>query len=377
MKTDVRRYTRTPLLKFSSDQKDLTESLSATVFVGEHLWVACDELKSVERLSTTDGVTFDGHESFPLKRFINLPAEGTDFDQEVDIEGMDYDGSYLWLVGSHSFKRKKAESKKPEEHNDPAKMIAKLANVDKKGNRFILARIPLITDDDGRQSLSPEGTDAEGRSLKAAQLPGGVESNSLSKAFEAGDGGDEGDPHLSRFLKIPGKDNGLDIEGMAVAEDRIFLGLRGPVLRGWAIILEIAVEDDEDGSLSLKGIGPGGRPYKKHFLDLGGLGVRDLCPDGEDLLVLAGPSMDLDGPVGVYRWRRALSASAESLVRQDQLPRLIEIPHGDGTDHAEGMALIPDVGQPKQILIVYDSPSARRREGTDAVRADVFDVPAA
>ncbi len=36
---------------------------------------------------------------------------------------------------------------------------------------------------------------------------------------------------------VPGKDNGLDIEGLAVSEDRIFIGLRGPVLRGWTVIL--------------------------------------------------------------------------------------------------------------------------------------------
>jgi Protein of unknown function (DUF3616) len=156
----IRRYTRAPLLKFDSHQKDLTESLSAALFVGEHLWLASDELTSVERLSTTDGLTFDGHE----------------------------------------------------------------------------------------------------------------------------------------------------------------------------------------------------------------------C---EDLLVLAGPSMNLDGPVGLYRWVGALSAANESLVRSDKLPRLLEIPHGDGEDHAEGLTFVPGVEQPRQILVVYDSPGAHRREGEDAVRADVFDVPAA
>lgn len=370
----MRRYTRTPLLRFASNQKDLTGALSAAVFVGDQLWVASDELTSVERLSTDDGLTFGDHESFPLETLITLPALGTDFDQEIDIEGMDYDGSYLWLVGSHSFKRKKAESKKPEEHNDPAKMIAKLAKVDKEGNRFILARVPLVTGDDGRQVLAREGKDAEGRLLKAAQLPGDVQSNALSKALEAGDGGDKGDPHLTKFLKVPGKDNGLDIEGLAVAGDRVFLGLRGPVLRGWAVVLEISVGDGDDGTLSLKGIGPNGRPYRKHFLELEGLGVRDLCVDGGDLLVLAGPSMNLDGPVAVYRWGGALSASAESLVRRDKLARILEVPNGEGTDHAEGMTFIPGVERPKQMLVVYDSPSDERREGSDGVRADVFDV---
>ncbi len=372
----MRRYTRTPLLKFDSNQEDLTQSLSAVVFVGDQLWVASDELTSVERLSTADGLIFDKHTTFPLEKLISLPALGTKFDQEVDIEGMDYDGSYLWVVGSHSSKRKKAESKKPDEHNDPAKMIEKLAKTDEEGNRFILARIPLTKNAGGEQVLSPTATDAAGQSLKAGQLPGDVKSNALMKALKEGDGGGKGDPHLSRFLTVPGKDNGLDIEGLAVAGDKIFLGLRGPVLRGWAVVLEISVETDAAGQLSLKGVGPKGRPYKKHFLELAGLGVRDLCTDGKDLLILAGPTMNLDGPTGIYRWSGALLVSDESLVRRDKLPRIIEIPHGVGSDHAEGMTFIQGVGQPKQILVVYDSPSDQKLEGTDAVRADVFDIPA-
>jgi hypothetical protein len=380
----MKRYTRSPLLRFGSDQEDLTESLSAAVFVGDQLWLASDELKSVERLSTDDGgLTFGGHESFKLKDFITLPADGTGSDPEVDVEGMDFDGSCLWLVGSHSFKRKKAESKKPEEHNDPAKMIAKLAKVDKEGNRFILARIPLVTGDDGRQSLAREATDAGGRQLRAAQLPCDLKSSALTKALGVDEDDDRRDPHLGKFLKIPGKDNGLDIEGLVVSREqdsevyKIFLGLRGPVLRGWAVVLELSAEVGGDGALALKGIGPAGRPYKKHFLELRGLGVRELCADGSDILVLAGPSMNLDGPVGLYRWRGALAAAHESLVRADGLKRVLEIPHGDGEDHAEGVTFVPGVEAPKQLLVLYDSPAAARREGRDAVRADVFDLPTA
>jgi hypothetical protein len=43
------------------------------------------------------------------------------------------------------------------------------------------------------------------------------------------------DPHFEGFIRtkvIPGKDNGFDSEGLAVADDRVFIGLRGPVLRG-------------------------------------------------------------------------------------------------------------------------------------------------
>src|SRR5512141_1438607 len=50
------------------------------------------------------------------------------------------------------------------------------------------------------------------------------------------------DEHFAPFAEIPGKDNGLDIEGLAVTGNRVLLGLRGPVLRGWACVLELDVE---------------------------------------------------------------------------------------------------------------------------------------
>lgn len=40
------------------------------------------------------------------------------------------------------------------------------------------------------------------------------------------------DPHFAPYLAIPGKGNGFDIEGLAVDGQRLFLGLRGPVLLG-------------------------------------------------------------------------------------------------------------------------------------------------
>ena len=73
-------------------------------------------------------------------------------------------------------------------------------------------------------------------------------------------------------MSIPSKDNGLDIEGLAVKEGRLLLGLRGPVLRGWAIIIEIEPFESEAGVLELKEIGEDGAKYKKYFLDLNGLG---------------------------------------------------------------------------------------------------------
>ncbi len=182
------------------------------------------------------------------------------------------------------------------------------------------------------------------------------------------------DPHIKPFLQIPGKDNGFDVEGLAVIGKRLFLGLRGPVLRGWAVLLEIAcVEDDDDPTvLKLARIGEEARPYRKHFLQLDGLGIRDLCVQGEDLLILAGPTMSLDGPVRVYRWQGGAKPDGESLIPRAALAVVAEIPHGYGNDHAEGMCLFTQDNAETALLVVYDNAAAGRKRGEDGVLGDVF-----
>lgn len=363
----MRINTTNPVLEFA--ENEVAESLSAVVVVGECLWVASDEATSVERLSSGDGVTFNEHTSFPLHELIDLPAHDTEFDQEIDIEGLDHHDSYLWLVGSHSIKRKKVEKEGTTE-----KQFKRLAKTEIEGNRFLLARIPLVaTDELANQQLQRSTTDPNdaARELRAAQLEGDVKSNALVKAILEADNG-KGDPHFAKFLTIPGKDNGFDIEGLAVSGDRIFMGLRGPVLRGWAGLLEVSINDTGPSRLKLKDIGPDGRQYKKHFLDLNGLGIRDLCVDENDLLILAGPTMNLDGPVAVFRWRGALESSAEQLIFSDDLERVLTVPSGIGVDHGEGITLLTG---PKRLLVVYDSPAAERKISDKAVKADVFQLP--
>lgn len=366
------------LLEFDLEPKDVRESLSVAVVMGDFLWVASDETTSIERLSLKDGTTFRQHKSFPLAGLINLPALETDFDQEIDIEGMAYQSDYLWIIGSHSIKRKKVK-----EDDTPAKGIKKIGTKEQAGNRYIFARIPVVKNaETGEPELRKTGDNPldPARPLTAAQLTGGVESNTLVDAIKAEDENSEGkkipgDVHLGDFLLIPGKDNGFDIEGLAVAGEKFFIGLRGPVLRGWAVILEVAVDVTDPSALRLKEIGPKGRLYKKHFLQLGGLGIRELCVDGSDLLILAGPTMELDGPVYVFRWKDGVNSSEQSLVRNETLERFVAIPFGKEIDHAEGMALIERPGKSPSLLIVYDSPGDERRVGSTGVKADIIAAP--
>lgn len=352
------------ILSFARAFASLRNGLSVAQRIGDTLWVANDETTSLERLTIQhaapgEEVICDEHQSFPLMAYLDLPIPESD--DEIDIEGLahDHDRGYLWVVGSHSLKRKKADPDKPAQKN-----IKRLSTVEADGNRFLLARIPVVQQHDSHELAWV--VDADGRT--AAQLHGNALGNDLTREIAQ-------DEQLRDFLRIPGKDNGFDIEGMAVIGSRLLLGLRGPVLRGWTVLLEIEpeLEGDSSDTLVLRKIGPQGRCYRKHFFALNGLGVRDLCVSGDDLLILAGPTMHLDGPVTVFRWRGGFGSDEELVIYSDQLETVLEVPYGHGDDHAEGMCLF-DLGEDggKVLLIVYDAVAKRRKRGELGVEGDLF-----
>ena len=117
---------------------------------------------------------------------------------------------------------------------------------------------------------------------------------------------------------------------------------------------------------------------------MGGLGVRELAIEGKDLYILAGPTMDLDGPVYIYRWPKALENATEAVVWQvgekKVLERVLAVPFGlgksAGRDHAEGMALIAKTGGAVSVMICYDSPADARlvKDHPEQVVVDVFEL---
>jgi hypothetical protein len=78
--------------------------------------------------------------------------------------------------------------------------------------------------------------------------------------------------------------------------------------------------------------------------------------------------MELDGPVFVYRWKRALEQVDDSLTFADDLTKVVSVPFGITNEHAEGLTLTP--GVPLSALVCYDSPV--RLAGANGVLADVF-----
>ncbi|MBO0351505.1 DUF3616 domain-containing protein [Phormidium pseudopriestleyi FRX01] len=345
------------LLKFDPETQERVGDLSAVAFTPDgSLWVGSDELLTLERLSLIEPYVYGNHQPFEIGEFIELFNQ----EDEIDIEGMDYSEGYLWFTGSHSTKRNKPKGKNPE------KDISRLAEIKTDANRYLLARIPIqqgIPVQACSDSLNGD------RQLTAASLQKTETGNILIDALKK-------DIHFGSIIaaQVPSKENGLDIEGLAVRGSKILIGFRGPVLRGWSVIIELEVEESEPGILTLKEIGAEGRLYKKHFLDLNGLGIRELCLEGDDLIVLAGPTLDLDGGMKIFRLTGVFERQGDTIIAQDEtsLKVLFDLPFKLGTDRGEGLALLPCLGQPNSLLVVYDSPDPERLVNSDSVFGDVF-----
>ena len=186
--------------------------------------MAGDEACGLDRLRRLDPVAreflhFGEVRDFPLADLLDLPGTA---EEEADLEGTAVADGLFWVVGSHGLKRKNARPDR--EHAENAKRLAKVAL---DGNRRLLACLPIEPDASAEPCLVREAKDGR----RAMRLKGDAQVNPLTRALAD-------DPHFGPYMTIPGKDNGFDIEGLAVDGRRLLLGLRGPVLRGWSGLTE-------------------------------------------------------------------------------------------------------------------------------------------
>ena len=149
----------------------------------------------------------------------------------------------------------------------------------------------------------------------------------------------EQDPYLGPFTRIPSKENGVDIEGIAVKGETVFLGFRGPVLRdNYVPVMKFPFASPED--------------YALHFVELGGLGIRDMVEVSDGFLLLAGPVGDGPGSRLLSFWNGEDTIPGEDrrVKGAVELAR-IEAPM---EAKAEGLALLSEDDSSYTVLIVFD-----------------------
>jgi len=263
--------------------------VSGVAAVGDFLLIVSDEAKrpTIVQVLKKDGAAYEVVGSVPL------PAG----DDEVDLEAVTAEADMVYVTGSHSWSR-----------NTNAGMVEQPK---RKASREQFFRFRLLADGTAGPVEGPK---------------------SLLPAILAS-------PVLKGFVGIASKENGIDIEGLAVKEGRLHFGFRGPVLRGgWVPVLSVAWDD------------PGGTGRMK-YLQLDGRGIRDIAAVEGGFLVLAGPVGDSDQPFRIYFWDGA-----------DQLPGGENGPRpqllGEFTDlgkaKPEGLAVLQARGKTYDLLVVSD-----------------------
>ena len=288
-------------------------NVSGIAIRGELLAIGSDEGSSIQVFKKTGTDTYRAVPSGPIA----LDTAGA----EADIEGLAWDNDYLYVTGSHSLARKEAKADKTVAENH-----ARLAEPPK--------------DEPSRKQVFRLKLDADG-----ALVPGSLEHITLDKAFKK-------HPILDRFRNIPSKENGIDIEAIAVDGDELLLGFRGPSLRGPVIpVLAVRFADHrfETDAVKIKG----------RFLDLGGRGIRGMTEaPGGGFLVLGGPVGSEPTPYQLYFWD-----GRDALIGKDQ---------PDAKDRVKALCRIgcPDVDQDGKVLsdrLVPCSESGAKAEGIEAV----------
>jgi hypothetical protein len=299
-------------------------NVSAVAASGDYLWTASDEMRTVECLKP-HGQGYRLHRQFKLDELFNgLP--GAEAELEADVEALDVAHGRLWVCGSHSLTRRSRD--KTDRVIDP--------KIRERPSRRLLGSVELTKD--GGDLVAPgKALPYDGVGSLRAML------GSIS--------------HIAPFMDLPSKENGLDIEGLVTFRRKVYVGMRGPVVDNIALIAAIGMT--RDFSIDATGI-------LLHFVDLGGLGVRDLTRWAGGILILAGPVNGADSPFRLLLWTPRRTIRIQDPEKVQDLP--------PGADHPEGICALNRTGG-DGLIILYDTKSDKRISGT-RYRADWLKLPA-
>jgi hypothetical protein len=292
-------------------------NVSGVTIVRDRIVVCADEGTCIQELRVDD-------RGYAVQPPLELPTTNAAV-KELDLEALTSGPDFLYAIGSHSITRKSVRNRDGsgdrESYNDNRERLATVMQGG-KDQRNGLFRVPI----DATGKLRIEKTDVV----------------DLRPIFED-------DPFLRRAASMPGKENGIDVEGLALDGDWLVLGLRGPVLRrNFAPIVRAKI------NAAFTRVDA----HRVSFVDLGGLGVRDLVRCGTGFLILAGAVGDAPLPFRLCHWDGedmlpGKRKSGDDSARAGRLTLLGTVPSPPGAK-AEGLALRAETDSDYTLLVVYD-----------------------
>jgi hypothetical protein len=224
---------------------------------------------------------------------------------DPDAEGVAYDAGYLYVTGSHGRSR----------YTDNA-----------KDSSYVVFRFPVdeLTGEPAFEVSDRKVADGINRSERLR--------DAIKSSGEIGS-----------FYNQPLSKGGVNIEGIAVKEKRMYLGLRGPSLNEQAFILDIDTEAafTKTGNLDAS----------VKALKLGrDAGIRDLATVDEGILVLSGPVNEQPVEPALFHWNEKTGALRK--LGELQLPVRLQ-----GKAKAEILLVLEDTtGEPWRVLVMFDGP---------------------
>jgi len=272
-------------------------NISGVAHYENYLFLATDEGSQLEMLKKNSSQQWLSH------RVVHLSNNS----DEIDIEALAWKKPYLYVLGSHSAKRKKIKTSLSIKEN--------------------LSRLQKTSLEPNRQQLFRVEFDNEMNALQSESL-------SIQYLLKT-------HPILSAFTGLPSKENGVDIEGLAIdKKGRLLLGFRGPVLRGnLAPVLRLKL-NKKDFSI---------KKSKTLYLSLAGNGIRGLSEAESQFLVLTGAVGDQNTPYQVFLWDGSHNLFGQNTKH---LQRLCDLPSSQGKP--EGIQFIKKTTRHIEFIIVQD-----------------------
>jgi hypothetical protein len=224
---------------------------------------------------------------------VRLSADAGD----PDAEGVAYDGGYFYVTGSHG------RSRNSDKANESSYRLFRIKVDPRTG------RPPAISED---EVVGVESSDRLKRLIAAAEP-------------------------VARFTDKPLAKGGLNVEGLAVKNGRMFIGFRGPSIGRQAFIMSVDADALFTGSPTRARV---------HALPLGkDTGIRDLAAVDEGLLVLSGPVREEKRPYAVWLWNERDGARLVGVIPRTTIPRSAK---------AETLLVLAREPRAYRVLVMFD-----------------------